>query len=553
VAAITNQRLPTWARPLAVLAIFVALTIVHTWPLATDPATLSRNENGDTMLNEWILAWVAHQLPRAPLRLFDANIFYPEPNTLAFSEHMFIQSLMGMPLFWLGASPVLVYNLLLMAAFALTGWTMYLVITHWTGDAVAGLAAGSLAAFNSYVFTRLPHLQALHVEFLPLAVAALHRLLTEPTSRRAIVLGVLFTAQGLTSNYWLAFISLTFVAAVALRPGDWLGARFRTFVPNAALAAGVAIAVTVPFLLPYYRVMRDQGFVRNLNEVALYSARWRDYVTSVNRVDYALWSHHVWEGVLSTALFPGFVALALALTALVAGIGWRDPRARLWLALAAASIALSFGTKLPGYATLYAAFPLLKGVRVPARIGHLALVAIAALAGFGVAYLRRLVAGRRWAPALAIGILVAIHVEALRAPLGFIPASLPGPDYETLARERRAVVVEFPMYPPRQAFFNAQYMLNSTRHWKPLVNGYSGFLPASYVPHYEQFIHFPDPPALRALVALGVTHVVVHHLPPSPIASGFGPMPAVDALQPIAASSAMTVYQLRWDRIDTGR
>ena len=47
-------------------ALCLLLAVVHTWPLATAPGTLSRNDNGDAQLNEWILAWVAHQLPRAP-------------------------------------------------------------------------------------------------------------------------------------------------------------------------------------------------------------------------------------------------------------------------------------------------------------------------------------------------------------------------------------------------------------------------------------------------------------------------------------------------------
>ena len=61
------------------------------------PATLSRNDNGDAQLNEWILAWVAHQLPRAPLQLFQANIFYPAQDTLAFSEPLIVPALLGAP------------------------------------------------------------------------------------------------------------------------------------------------------------------------------------------------------------------------------------------------------------------------------------------------------------------------------------------------------------------------------------------------------------------------------------------------------------------------
>src|SRR5215475_14639545 len=109
------------------LALFVALAILHTWPLASAPGTLSRNDNGDFILHEWIMAWVSHQVVTNPLHLFDANIFYPERYTLAYSDHLFVQSMMGAPLLWFGASPVLVLNLVLMAGFALTGWTTSLV------------------------------------------------------------------------------------------------------------------------------------------------------------------------------------------------------------------------------------------------------------------------------------------------------------------------------------------------------------------------------------------------------------------------------------------
>ena len=86
----------------SLLALFSALAVLHTWPLASELGTLSRHDNADAVLNEWIVAWTAHVLPREPWRLFDAPIFYPEPNTLAFSEHLIVQSLMGAPLIWLG-------------------------------------------------------------------------------------------------------------------------------------------------------------------------------------------------------------------------------------------------------------------------------------------------------------------------------------------------------------------------------------------------------------------------------------------------------------------
>ena len=126
------------------LAVFVVLAVLHTWPLVLAPGTLSRNDNLDTVLHEWTLAWLAHQIVRQPFHLFDANIFYPDRLTLAYSDHLFIPGIFVAPLIWAGYSPVLVYNLLLIAGFALTGWVMSLVIHRWTGSRIAGLIEGEL-------------------------------------------------------------------------------------------------------------------------------------------------------------------------------------------------------------------------------------------------------------------------------------------------------------------------------------------------------------------------------------------------------------------------
>jgi hypothetical protein len=53
-------------------------------------------------------------------------------------------------------------------------------------------------------------------------------------------------------------------------------------------------------------------------------------------------------------------------------------------------------------------------------------------------------------------------------------------------------------------------VLNSTAHWRPLMNGYSGYTPASYVEHADVFWYFPRDSAIDAMRRAGVTHVMVH-------------------------------------------
>src|SRR6187397_2405999 len=165
-------------RQLAALIFFALMAGLHSWPLASDLSHLSRLDNHDAELDTWIVAWVAHALAANPLHLFEAPIFYPEHHSLAFSEHMLVPSIMGAPLLWAGLSPVLVYNVLIIAGLALSGWSMYLLMRRWTGSESAAILAGLAYAFNAHVLTRFVHLQAQHVEFFPLVLYAFDRVIT---------------------------------------------------------------------------------------------------------------------------------------------------------------------------------------------------------------------------------------------------------------------------------------------------------------------------------------------------------------------------------------
>src|SRR5262245_34392401 len=167
-------------RPRTAAAVLGLLAVLHTWPLATAPWRLSLNYNADAEYSEWSLAWVAHTIVRDPLNLFNANIFAPERLTLAYSEPVITPALAAAPLHWAGASPVFVYNLLLLIGLVLTAFSAWLVVWRWTGSGGAALVAGSLAAFNVHQLNRLPHLQAAHLWGPALALYLTDRLVEGP-------------------------------------------------------------------------------------------------------------------------------------------------------------------------------------------------------------------------------------------------------------------------------------------------------------------------------------------------------------------------------------
>jgi hypothetical protein len=311
----------------------------------------------------------------------------------------------------------------------------------------------------------------------------------------------------------------------------------------AALALVAAGAAMLPFVLPYLLAGREQiGFERTLPEVAPYAARLTDYLATGGTLHHRTWSSQFFRG---DGLFPGVTAGLLALVAVASGTALADKRARMAVAFGIACFCLSFGPSFPLYSVVYHLFPAMAGIRGAVRFGQMVLAAVAILAGFGLASLLPRVRPGRAAP-LAAALIVAVHVEAARAPIEFSDLDyfrgVP-PIFKALDTPEPHVVVIFPLYSPRRAYLNTPYMVASTAFWKPILNGYSGFLPETYVEHTENLDGFPDGRSIRYLQHLGVTRVVVDG---GGVDAGvLARLPAVAELTLIGSDGNLRLYDLK--------
>lgn len=119
-------------------------------------------------------------------------------------------------------------------------------------------------------------------------------------------------------------------------------------------------------------------------------------------------------------------------------------------------------------------------------------------------------AARKVVLPLGAAILVGVHAEALRAPISYTEyQGMPAAWDELRSTDNNAVLAFFPFYPLDAVFSNAPYMLYSTRFFTPMLNGYSGFTPQSYLRHARAMEPFPDRASIDYLREVGVTHVVV--------------------------------------------
>src|SRR6185436_15280192 len=92
--------------------------------------------------------------------------------------------------------------------------------------------------------------------------------------------------------------------------------------------------------------------------------------------------------------------------------------------------------------------------------------------------------------------LVLVAEYRVRFPLMSYPNAAP-PIYRVLAQQPPGVVAEFPA--PRADALpgdDPEYAYMLTFHWFPLVNGYSGVYPRSYLARLDRLLDFPGPQAL---------------------------------------------------------
>jgi F5/8 type C domain-containing protein len=513
----------------AVVAAFVVLAVVWTWPLALRPGTTMAAPFGDPLLNAWILGWDADRLRHGFAGLWTAPSFHPNPDTLAYSEHLLGIAIPLAPIYWATGNAVLLYNAALVGSFALAGAGMYLLARDLTGRRDAAILAGLAFMWCPYRAPHVTHLQVLVNGWMPIALWALHRYFATGSRRALAGFVVAFAAQGLSNGYFLFFLAVpvAIVAVVEL-------ARHRDRLPlhlvRLAIAAVVIGAIIAPAAAAYLRVKREQGLSRARSDAVNFGAAPADYA----RVSHQpiLWSKVLPAGGAETELFPGLTVIVLAIGVLVPavrrtgsppGLLPESTAVPLYGSIALVAFVLSMGPepllwdgmRLPTgpYAWLGAIVPGLDGLRVPARFASVVYVALAVLAAFGAGrLLDRVAAGARAAVVAGLGAVIVAEGYIGPLPLERLPSAEMAMDraaYEFLASRPDGAVLELPMGGPDPA---VRYQFRTLLHGHRIVNGYSGYGSA-----LQDFLTGPpstEPDGFAETVALGraigVRYLVVH-------------------------------------------
>ncbi|MDD2890887.1 MAG: hypothetical protein PHE49_09675 [bacterium] len=261
------------------LFIFCVLTIIVTYPLAFKMSNYMFGWIGDPFLGIWTISWVQHNIIAGLHNLWNANIFYPCTNTLAYSEHLFGEAIVSLPIALIFKNPVLTYNFNFLLSFILSGFGMYLLVGYLANNKYAGFFSGILFAFLPFIFAHGCQIQLVNDCWFPYIFLFLHKFFDTQKYKYLFLFSLFYIIQSWSCLYYALFLSVftlvfiifyLFVNKPVCFP-ERQDANFKRkyqigILLKLGLAGIIIFIFLAPFIYPYLKFQKETGFYRSIYE-----------------------------------------------------------------------------------------------------------------------------------------------------------------------------------------------------------------------------------------------------------------------------------------------
>lgn len=506
----------------ATLLGFLLLTLGMTSPLALYPhrMMLAAGNGTDAFIGVWDLWWTRCASALGLNVLETQWLFWPHGTSLALHTNALTYATASLPLQVMLAPGdftsagvaarypevlFLLYNLILIVSFTLTGYFTYRLALSETGHRTGALVAGVLFAFVTFRFANTVRLHVIATEFLVLATWAWVTLLRRPASKAlALWLGAMVLLVYGSLEYAAYAVPLFVLLAVpailgglrrdpSRERGAWrraLRARFLARRVDLAWLVGGVLGAALcffPLLRELARHASESPGQFDPRLVQFFSADLFDFFLPNPR--HPLWGalsapitadFHRGNGGFGLSL--GWIALALLVAAAIAIFRAREGRRWFWGFVAFAVLMLGpalhvggrvfDGVPLP-QALLAKIAPFLAASRTPIRYAAPAelCLALAIAAGWAIRArggVREARALARALPALVVGLLL---FESLAAPMALVEVPVPPVYREIDSPPGSSVLVHVPGVAARED------LLYQTVHRQRLADDLENALP----------------------------------------------------------------------------
>lgn len=524
------------------------LSILLTWPLALKINSFY-GEASEHSLVGWILWYNQESIVTGRILdqqdYFNSNQFFPLPFSLAYSEHLFVPSLIFAPIYWLSRNLIFSVNYFAILTFVLTFVSSFYCLNFFVRKKFASLAGAFVFTFNPFTLAQFfgHHLQLMNKFFLPPLFLFAYFYIKKPSLKNSFFFFLFFTLNALSGVYFQTF-SIIWV------PLFWLPFIISNLVSKNIkffcnfLRTSFIFLFFLPILLyfnmPYLHFSNLENVSRSLTETSALSARGIDWISSLqNNLIYGgliqslepfrepkdsngFFNHT--EHVLFTNIIPlllfliglfsmrrGIIFCAFFIVLFFSAIftfgpyfyGWNNKQ--------------EIGTTL--YYHLYQSSQIFQGVRVLTRLQMIFYFPFSLFLSFGVIRLLKL---DKKISVLLLGFICfslileninpvdktnSVNFDSISPTLNYIYSKkIEKSSLISILHGKNTI--HFPLF-TSEGFRNVRYLNWSTQTEENIFNGYSGYTPDDWSKNAEYFKKL-DNQALNKMHVLGINYIIIH-------------------------------------------
>lgn len=529
------------------LSVILFCTLFFFAPLMSHLGTYS--EGGDAMFNAWTLSRDHHCLLGQGCQTYsDGNIYFPNKDTMLYSETQLSAGLLTLPLDLIDQNPIFANNVLTIFSFFMTGLGMYLLARYLSkGNEALSILAGLVFEFSPLKMAAVWHLQNLSIFCLPFAVLFVLKYI-DTKKRRNLALLFISLLYVFYASWYQMFFVLFSVGLLVL---------FLLLLRYAKLKVGLtillvmfaALLATAPVAKEYMRFSKENKATFSVNDQVTYSSSLVDYVTPydgtlLGKILYANSPDHQKNSFnLDSFSYHGLVLYTIS--AITIGIVfWNRKKHRVikrqaiaFGLLGVSGFVISLGPLLKVAGShLYHFGGLLLAVPLPwllidkflpqlsfiRAIGRSSIITLFALCCILALFALLIKGYQKTNRKMYIGVHVLIIAFAIFELMPLYQVKMTNKSYaynlEVPAVYKfvkqhdeinNLIVLQAKEYEGATFWFSrAETVLWSGYHNKNIFNGYSGYTPPRYFEDYSDFVNF-DKYDISKMKNIGIRYVVV--------------------------------------------
>lgn len=535
------------------IVLFIIATLIFFGPIVVRASSYS--PGGDQMFNAWTLARDHNCiLMNGCPNYADGNIYFPNKNTMLYSETQLSAGLVTLPLHFISQNPLFAYNIWTIVSFFFAGYFMYLLAMRISSrQRIISIASGLIFEFAPFKMAAVGHLQNLSIFCLPLALYFILGFLDRRKRRYLVGLFFVLLYQFYASWYQMVFAAVG-VGIILLGFLLLKRAKLREVLIIGAVVIAAVVA-TLPLATQYIEFSKSNKATFGIADQALYSSSVKDYFTPDNGtiLGKVIYGGDKTKGLpynIDSSSYSGISLYIIGLIAIV--IAWkrrkRDDATKLQFKeivtygfMAVVGVVVSLGPllKIAGdityrvqsvgvplvvpmpYLLVDKFLPQLSFIRAIGRISVLLLLALCCLLVYLFMQLQdsnyktrtKKILGGVVLLLVAVDILPVHQVQMANNPYAY-NLKVPGV-YQYIKDHKQVddlIVLQARNYPNvKTEFARPEVTLWSGYHNKNIFNGYSGYTPTSYFEDYSDYVNF-ESDDIPKLQKVGVRYIVLDKL-----------------------------------------